>query len=132
MLVGLFKKYVRPHHEFASPAWSPWLLGDISVLEQVQEKALRSVAGLKGTTYLERCREVDLETLEERRKSQNMTQTFKILKGIDRVKEETLFTRMSSLKQTRQAENPWNTARKGSRTDIRLNSYSVRVDSQEK
>jgi hypothetical protein len=59
VFVGLYKKYVRPHLEFASPAWSPWLLGDISVLEQVQEKALRSVAGLKGTTYLERCREVD-------------------------------------------------------------------------
>jgi hypothetical protein len=127
VFVGLYKKYVRPHLEFASPAWSPWLLGDISVLEQVQEKALRSVSGLKGTTYLERCREVDLETLEERRKSQDMTQTFKILKGIDRVREETLFTRVSRLQRTRQAENPLNMVRKGSRTDIRQNSYSVRV-----
>jgi hypothetical protein len=49
------------------------------------------------------------------------------LKGIDRVKEETLIMRMSSLQRTRQAENPWNMARKGSRTDIRQNSYSVRV-----
>ncbi len=99
VLVGCSKKYMRPHLEFASPAWSPWLLGEISVMEQVQVKALRSVAGLKGTTFLERCREVDLETLEESRKSQDMTQTFKILKGIDRVKEETLIMRMSSLQR---------------------------------
>jgi hypothetical protein len=85
------------------------------------------VAGLKGTTYLERCREVDLETLEERRKSQDMTQTFKILKGIDRVRKETLFTRVSRLQRTRQAENPLNMVRKGPRTDIRQNSYSARL-----
>jgi hypothetical protein len=39
--------------------------------------------------------------------------------------EETLFTRMSSLQRTRQAENPWNMTRKGSRMDIRQNSYGI-------
>jgi hypothetical protein len=35
---------VRPHLEFAVPAWSPWLKGDI---ERVQEEAVKMVAGLR-------------------------------------------------------------------------------------
>jgi hypothetical protein len=84
---------VRPHLEFASPAWSPWLAGDIEVLEKVQEKARRMTTGLKGNTYEERCREVGLSTLQERRKVQDLTQVFKILKGIDRVEPEQIFGR---------------------------------------
>jgi ribonuclease P/MRP protein subunit RPP40 len=48
--VNLYKQYVRPHLEFLSQAWSPWLVGDIEVIEKVQEKAVRMVSGLKGTT----------------------------------------------------------------------------------
>jgi ribonuclease P/MRP protein subunit RPP40 len=63
----LHKQYVRPHLEFSSPAWSPWLQGDIDTLEKVQEKAVKMVAGLKGETYQEKCAELGLETLEKRR-----------------------------------------------------------------
>ncbi len=49
--VRLYKQYVRPHLEFASPAWSPWNLGDQEELEKVQEKAVKMVTGLTGTTY---------------------------------------------------------------------------------
>ncbi len=45
--------YVRPHLEFSAPAWSPWLQGDKDPLEKVQEKAVKVVAGLKGTGFLE-------------------------------------------------------------------------------
>ncbi len=38
--VKLYKQYVRPHLEFASQAWSPWLTGDKEVLEKVQRKAV--------------------------------------------------------------------------------------------
>ncbi len=61
--VRLYKQYVRPHLEFASPAWSPWNLGDQEKLEKVQEKAVKMVTGLTGTTYEERCVELGLETL---------------------------------------------------------------------
>jgi ribonuclease P/MRP protein subunit RPP40 len=63
----LYKQYVRPHLEFSSPAWSPWLQGDIDTLEKVQEKAVKMVSGLKGTTYQEKCEELGLNTLQERR-----------------------------------------------------------------
>ena len=31
----LYKQYVRPHLEFASPAWSPWAAGDKELQEKV-------------------------------------------------------------------------------------------------
>jgi hypothetical protein len=70
--VKLYKQYVRPHLEFSSPAWSPWLQGDKDILEKVQEKAVNMVSGLKGNTYLEKCAELGLKSLEERRKDQDM------------------------------------------------------------
>jgi hypothetical protein len=123
----LYKQYVRPHLEFASPAWSPWLAGDIEVLEKVQEKALRMTTGLKGNTYEERCKEVGLSTLQERRKVQDLTQVFKILKGIDRVVPEQIFGRRRENQYTRQSANPWNLTKKQARTDPRLHSFGLRV-----
>ena len=46
----LYKQYVRPHLEFAAPAWSPWLQGDQDELERVQEKAVKMVSGLSDKT----------------------------------------------------------------------------------
>ncbi len=51
----LYTQYVRPHLETASPAWSPWTIGDRAALEKVQETAVKMVTGLKGITYEERC-----------------------------------------------------------------------------
>jgi hypothetical protein len=80
----LYKQYVRPHLEFATPAWSPWLAGDIAVLEKVQEKAVRMVAGLTARTYEERCQELKMDTLELRRAKQDMLEVYKMKKGADK------------------------------------------------
>jgi hypothetical protein len=80
MFLKLYKQYARPHLEFASPAWSAWLIGDIEVVEKVQEKALKMTTGLKGTTYEERCKEAGLRTLEDQRRLKDISQVFKLLK----------------------------------------------------
>jgi hypothetical protein len=77
--VRLYKQYVRPHLEFSTPAWAPWLAGDREVLEKVQEKAVKMVAGLKGRTYEERCAELGLESLQERRVRQDMALVHKYM-----------------------------------------------------
>ncbi len=81
VFVRLYVQYVRPHLEFAVPAWSPWLEGDKEVLEKVQKRAMKMVSGLKGNTYEERLKEVGLLTLEERRHQADMVQTHKIVTG---------------------------------------------------
>ena len=89
----LYKQYVRPHLEFAAPTWSPWLMADIKVLEDVQIQAVKIVSGLKSKDYLARLEELGMTTLEARRREMDMVQTFKIVNGIDKVNSKHWFTK---------------------------------------
>jgi len=42
--IRLYKQYVRPHLEFSSPAWSPWLIGDIEVIEKMKRSRKKQSA----------------------------------------------------------------------------------------
>jgi hypothetical protein len=102
-------QYVRPHLEFASPAWSPWSEADKTVLEKIQRRAVSMVSGLKGKTYEDKLVELDLPTLEERRHQTDMLQTFKIVRGIDRVDSSTWFQLAAQTgRATRSADDPLN------------------------
>ena len=67
------------------------------------------VSGLKGKTYEERLVELGLTTLEERRHQMDMLQTFKIVKGHDRVDSTMWFQKVdTSVRTTRSAADPLN------------------------
>ncbi len=51
-------------------------------LEKVQEKALNMVSGLMETTYREKCEELCLQTLVERRDRQDVALVHKFLTAI--------------------------------------------------
>ena len=70
--VKLYQQYVRPHLEFATQAWSPWTEGDKQILEKVQERVVKMVSGLKSNTYEGRLKELEMDTLEERRHQADM------------------------------------------------------------
>lgn len=125
MFVKLYKQYVRPHLEFSTPAWSPWNIGDKEVLEKVQEKAVRMVAGLKGSSYEERCKELGLESLEKRREYQDMALVHKILSE-DQQNFFTLAGENSRI-QTRQAAGAKNIRGQFARTDMRKFSFAIRT-----
>jgi hypothetical protein len=61
--VKLYVQYVRPHLEFASPAWAPWTVSDSDCLEKVQERAVRAVSGLQGRTYQDWLHKLGLPSL---------------------------------------------------------------------
>ena len=110
----LYKQFVRCHLEFAVQAWSPWLIGDIELLEGVQRRAVNMSAGLQGLSYEEKLRELNLCTLVERRKKFDMVQVFKILGGIDNVDFSSWFTLVNLIPSR-------------NNTDIRRNFFSNRV-----
>ena len=83
--MGLYTTFVRPHLEYCSQAWSPWTMGDKSVLEAVQRRAVGIVTNLKGRTYEERLSELKMVTLEERRRRGDLVQMYKVLSGKDDV-----------------------------------------------
>jgi hypothetical protein len=124
--VRLYKQYVRPHLEFASQAWSPWLAGDREVLEKVQKKAVGMVSGLKGKSYEERCAELGLETMETRKIKQVMSLVHKLISNGG---GEELFTTAGGHDgvRTRRAAAANGLSAPFARTDIRKYSFAVRT-----
>ena len=75
----IFKGLVRPHLEYAAPVWSPHLIKNKELLENVQRRATKLVPGLKGLSYPDRLRKLKLPTLAYRRARGDMIQMYKIL-----------------------------------------------------
>ena len=94
MLIPLYKTFVRPRLESSVAAWSPWFESDIKTLEKVQERMLRMLSNVKGKNYEERLKETGLTTLRERRLRGDMIETFKTLKGFNKVEKERWFTQI--------------------------------------
>jgi hypothetical protein len=130
--LNLYKQYVRPHLECSVTAWTPWLQGDKQVLERVQERAINAISGMPGLSYIEKCQELDIETLEARRDSQDMIQTYKFINGVGKINWGTLFTKMDTREtmRTRQSAGKDNLIGQMARSDIRKNSFAVRVVSK--
>ena len=101
--------------------------GDIDVLEGVQRRAVKMVAGLNGETYEERCKELNLDSLEKRRWDQDLKQAFKILRGHDKLDPDKLFSFRQNNPHTRSAQDPLYLYNQRSRLDIRSNAFSQRV-----
>jgi hypothetical protein len=81
---------------------------------------------LKGRTYEEKCKELELETLQERRKIADMAQVFKLVHGIDKISRISIFQHVPE-GRTRLAADPLNIRTDPVRTDIRKHFFSKRV-----
>jgi hypothetical protein len=129
VFVQLYKQYVRPHLEFAVPAWSPWTQGDKESLEKVQRRAVRMVSGLQGDTYEAKLKDLGLLSLEDRRTKYDLVQTFKIIRGFDDVKSDTWFSLVGEnpARLTRHSNDPLNINTRHPRCEIRKNFFSNRV-----
>jgi ribonuclease P/MRP protein subunit RPP40 len=105
-------------------AWSPWFEADKAVLEKIQQRVVAMISGLKGQSYEERLRELGLTTLEKRRNQTDMEQTFKILRGFDRVNSDTWFQRVDTTgRVTRSAADPLNLRQQAARLEIRRHFF---------
>ncbi len=130
VFLSLYKRYVRPHLEFASPSWAPWLMGDVEALEDVQEKAVKMVTGLKARNYKERCEELKLESLAERREKQDLVEVYKELERMEEGQGGEMFTYANEGQEgirTRASIDPRNLRVQYARTDQRKYSFGVRV-----
>jgi hypothetical protein len=73
---------VRPHIEYAEAAWSPFKVGDIEKIENVQRRATKQVPTLKNMEYNERQKKLKMPTLKYRRMRGDMIEVFKIINDI--------------------------------------------------
>ena len=60
LFIFLYKTYVRPHLDYCSSIWSPYLAKDIEVLEKVQKWATKLIKGFGKLSYDQRLKSLGL------------------------------------------------------------------------
>ena len=110
--------------EYCVKFWSPCYKKDIAALERVQRRATRIIPGLKGMSYVDRLKELNLFSLEQRRLRGDLIQTFKILKGIDNVDPGDFF---DLKKETRNRGHKWRLDKGAFRTENRRHFFTQRI-----
>jgi len=79
----LYKQVVHPCLEFATTVWNPQLKRDIQLLEKVQRRATRCIAGMKEKTYKESLQLLDLDSLETRQCYFDLMEMFKVINNLN-------------------------------------------------
>jgi hypothetical protein len=125
MFLTLYKTLVRPHMEYASSVWYPWLKKDIKILERVQKRATKIMDSIKHLSYSDRLRTLGLPTLEYRRKRFDMIQVYKILNNIDHIENSENLLKLVDISKTR--GHTLKLHKKICRTERRKNTFFFRV-----
>ena len=126
-------KALRPVHQASSgiclACLEPLAKRRYRSTRESTEKAVRMISGLKGTTYEEKCQEIGLETLKQRRDEQDLLQTFRILKNKETFGEQELLVRnrRQGGAATHSTTDPWSLMIPRSRLEIRKNSFTARA-----
>ena len=129
VFVNLYKTYVRPHLEFSSPVWNPWLKKDIETIEKVQQKFVRNITSLKTGTYEEKLSELKLLKLEDRRFYLDMLEVFKLITNRTNLERKDLFEIISDNPRMglRSSDCPRNIILRRVNLDIRKNFFTNRI-----
>ena len=117
-----FKSLVRPHLEYGNVVWSPWYKKDIQVIENVQRRACKVVAGLRDLEYEECLKELKLPSLVYRRLRGDLIEVYKYThkcydtKSLFEIQED-----------DRTRGNDFKIKKQGCRRDVRKRFFSLRI-----
>jgi len=93
MFLQLYKTLIRPHIEYGSVIWSPYLKKDIYLIENLQRRATKIVKDIRSLPYEDRLKILGLPTLQYRRERCDVVQVYKIVNEIDALDYNTFFTK---------------------------------------
>ena len=97
VMLQLYKTLVRPNLEYCVQFWSPHYRKDVEALERVQRRFTRMLPGMEGKSYEERLIDLKLFSLERRRLRGDLIETYKMVRGLDRVDSESLLPLMGTM-----------------------------------
>ena len=80
-LCKLFCAYVRPLAEYAAPVWSPDDVKSSVLLENIQRRFTKRIAGMSHLSYEERLRQLQLQSLQQRRNQFDLLLVYKNIHG---------------------------------------------------
>ena len=121
----IYKTYICPHLEYCIQAWSPQLINDINVLENVQKAATRLVPQLRKYSYSKRLKKLGLTSLEDRRVRGDMIEVYKLMSGKEQIDSGQFFTLADN--RYGLTGHELKTAKERARLDTRKFFFSQRV-----
>jgi hypothetical protein len=92
LLVKAYKVYVLPLLEYCTVIWSPWQIGLINAIENVQRYFTRKLFWPVERPYYERLAILDMELLEIRRIKLDLYYCFKIINNLTCIDNTLYFT----------------------------------------
>ena len=114
---------LRSHMDYGNLVYYPITKKNKQILENAQRRATRLVPELKGLSYVERLKKLNLSTLEYRRNRFDLIQTFKILKNVDDIDANVFF----KISTSNLRGHELNLEKPRANKSIRLNSFGHRV-----
>lgn len=82
LMKTIITTYVLPVIEFGSTTWAPYLRQDTVALERTLRRASKIPRSLRALSYEDRLRHLQLNSLEDRRRFADLTDTYRILRGL--------------------------------------------------
>lgn len=125
LFLTLYKALVRPHLDYGNSIYYPTTKKNKKIIENVQRRATRIVPQLRGLSYEDRLKALNLPSLEYRRQRGDMIIVFKIIRGIDFIDSSKLFTLANNDRDIR--GNPFKLQKPRANKSLRLNSFTHRV-----
>jgi hypothetical protein len=127
LMLEIFNCYVCPHLEYAVIVWNPWHQKDIDILESVQRRFTRLIAGMQGLSYEERITTLGISSLKDRRTELDLIQAYRLIYKIDQIDHEP-FKKVSQVhdKSTRSSTKA-DLRVNATRLDLRKNFFTNRV-----
>ena len=123
-LLSIYKAYIRPILDYASPLWNLGYHGDLKLLERIQKRWTRSVEDLEEVPYYERLRRLNLFSYRGRLLRADLIMVWKILHGKCGIMPDQLFS-PAEYPSTR--GHPYKLFVPRSRLDLRTRFFSIRT-----
>jgi len=124
----IYRTYIRPHIEYCIQAWSPHLVKDVEVLENVQRAATTLVPKLRKYSYPQRLKLLGITSLTDRRERGDMIEVYKLLTAKEKINPDQFFKLAQNHYGLRGHDKK--IVKERSRLDIRKFFFSQRVVSK--